>query len=233
MTGSFGPIYAISLRDPWLQTGPPAADQGAMVRRLPILLAAAIVAALPAAAAAAKPDERVAARAFADAALRAVPAIEEASAQLAAIGDPVSCDVPVPDSRRGEVDRLAGKLATARIIASFTRDVGPAMRRATRALDAVDTRDRALRHGRAAWHDVRSDYADFAEHPARDVCRQVGAYVDNGYEHTAGTRRGVRAYRAMVGWDTRSIDRRVKTAVERLVDLGVPAGEAAAFSGGL
>lgn len=224
-----------------------------MVHRFSIVLAAAALAAFPATSVAAdkdgkpqkskpakpaKPDERAAderaaARAFADAALRAAPAIEEASAQLGAIGDPVSCDLQVSASRQAEVDRLAGKLATAKIISSFTRDVGPAVRGMTRALDAVETRDRSLHQGRAAWHDVRSDYARFAEHPDRSVCRQVRAYVDNGFRHTSGTRRGIRAYRAMTQWDTRSIDRRVKAAVERLTDLGVPADEAAAFAGGL
>ncbi len=221
-----------------------------MLRQLSIVLAAATVAAFPQAAVAdkpdkgaktekresakpSKPDERAAARAFVDAALAVAPAMDEASAQLAAIGDPVSCAFHVPDARRAEIDGLAGKLATAKIIASFTRDVGPAVRSMTRALDAVETRDRALRRGRAAWHDVRADYARFAEHPDRSVCRQVRAYVDNGYKHTWGTRRGVRAYRAMTQWDTSSIDRRVKAAVERLEDLGVPADEAAAFAGGL
>ncbi len=221
-----------------------------MLRQLSIVLAAATVAAFPQAALADKPDkgaktekresakqprpnERAAAHAFVAAALTAAPAMEEASAQLAAIGDPVSCAVHVPDARRAEIDGLAGKLATAKIIASFTRDVGPAVRRMTLALDAVETRDRALRRGRAAWHDVRADYAGFAQHPDRSVCRQVRAYVDNGYRHTWGTRRGVRAYRAMTQWDTSSIDRRVKAAVERLEDLGVPADDAAAFAGGL
>ena len=228
-----------------------------MVRQISILLAAATLAAFPATAMAerakgdkpskldkpakgeggtskaAKPEERAAARAFADAALRAAPAMEKASAQLAPIGDPVSCDVQLSDSRRRQVDRLAGKLATAKLIASFSRAVGPAVRRVTRALDAVETRDRALRRGRAAWHDVRADYAGFAAHPDRSVCRQVRAYVENGFEHTWGTRRGVRAYRAMIAWDTTSIDRRVKAAVERLTALGVPADEAAAFAGGL
>ena len=138
-----------------------------MVRLFSTLLAAAAVAAFPATAIAtdkrdtgakperpakeAQPDERAAARAFADAALAAAPAIEEAGAQLAAIGDPVRCDLQVPDSRRGEIDRLAGKLATAKLIAGFTRTVAPAMRRATRALDAIQTSDSALRRGRATW----------------------------------------------------------------------------------
>ena len=220
-----------------------------MVRLFSTLLAAAAVAMFPTAAMAtdkrdtgakpenpakvAKPDERAAARAFADAALAAAPAIEAAGAQLAAIGDPVRCDLQVPGSRRGEVDRLAGKLATARLIAGFTRTVAPAMRRATRALDAIETNDGALRRGRAAWQDVRADYASFAAHPARSVCRQVRAYVENGYQHTSGTRRAVRAYREMTGWDTSHIDRRLKAAVKRLVALGVPADEAAAFAGGL
>ena len=223
-----------------------------MLRALSFLLAAMVLAAFPATAVADKPDKAakpglsadpgkskksaaapVAARAFADAALQAAPAIEAASIQLRAIGEPVSCAVEVPDARRGEIDRLAGKLATAKIISSFTRTVRTAIRRTTKALDATETRDRTLRRGREAWHDVRSDYADFAEHPDRAVCRQVAAYVANGYRHTYGTRRGVRAYREMIGWDTTSIDRRLKAAVRRLVELGVPADEAAAFAGGL
>jgi hypothetical protein len=210
-----------------------------MLRLISTLLASVALLAVPATAVADKPskgkdkDAAHDARAFADAALQAAPAIEAASAQLAAIGDPVSCPVDVPDARRAEIDELAGKLATARLIASFTRDAGPAVRRMTHALDAVETRDRVLRRGRNAWHDVRSDYARFAAHPDRSVCRQVRAYVDNGFRHTWGTRRGVRAYRAMTRWDTSSIDRRVKAAVERLEQLGVPADEAAAFAGGL
>lgn len=206
-----------------------------MLRTCLIMLTTVALAAMPASAVADKPAKGAEhdARAFADAALRVAPAIEQASAQLAAIGDPVTCPVRVPDARRAEIDGLAGKLATAKIIASFTRDVGPAVTRVTRTLDAVETRDRALRRGRDAWHDVRADYAGFAEHPDRSVCRQVRAYVANGYSHTHGTRRGVRAYREMMGWNTTSIDRRVKAAVARLVELGVPADEAAAFAGGL
>jgi hypothetical protein len=232
--------------------------QPSMLRAFSILLAALALVAVPATAVAAKPDKAgkpdkgakpghsadpgkskksvaapVVARAFADAALQAAPEIEAASMQLRAIGEPVSCAVEVPDARRAEVDRLAGKLATAKIISSFTRTVATAMRRTTKALDATETGDRTLRRGRDAWHDVRSDYADFAEHPDRAVCRQVAAYVANGYRHTYGTRRGVRAYRDMIGWDTTSIDRRLKAAVKRLVKLGVPADEAAAFAGGL
>jgi hypothetical protein len=204
-----------------------------MLGRLSILLAVVILVAVPSAATADRRAERAAARAYADAALRAAPAIETASAQLAAIGDATSCDVAVPAARRAELDSLAGKLATARIIAGFTRTVAPAMRRATRELKATKTHDRALRRGRAAWHDVRRDYAGFAKHPARSVCRQVRAYVDNDFEHTHGTRRGVRAYRRMVGWDTTDIDRRLEAAVDRLVELGIPADEAAKFAGGL
>ena len=218
-----------------------------MLRACLILLTTVALAAMPASAVADKPDKGAKpgkdskpdtgaehdARAFADAALRVAPAIEEASAQLSAIGDPVTCAIRVPDARRPEIDDLAGKLATAKIIASFSRDVRRAVKRMTRALDAVETRDRALRRGRDAWHDVRSDYAGFAEHPDRSVCRQSRAYVDNGYRHTHGTRRGVRAYREMIEWDTTSIDRRVKAAVERLVERGVPADEAPAFAGGL
>ena len=43
----------------------------------------------------------------------------------------------------------------------------------------------------------------------------------------------MRAFHAMMAWDTRDADRRLATAVSRLVELGIPAAEADAFDGQL
>ena len=55
----------------------------------------------------------------------------------------------------------------------------------------------------------------------------------NGFRHTRATRRTARAFHATMAWDTTDIDRRMAAAVERLVELGVPASEADAFDGEL
>ena len=57
--------------------------------------------------------------------------------------------------------------------------------------------------------------------------------VRNGYRHTSATRRAMRAFHAMMAWDTRDVDRRMAAAVNRLVELGIPAAEADAFDGEL
>ena len=43
----------------------------------------------------------------------------------------------------------------------------------------------------------------------------------------------MRAFHAMMAWDTRDVDRRMAAAVSRLVELGIPAAEADAFDGEL
>ena len=98
---------------------------------------------------------------------------------------------------------------------------------------ASNTTDTALKSGRTGWRRLRRTYADFAALPAANVCAQVRAYVRNGYRHTPATRRAMRAFHAMMAWDTRDVDRRMAAAVSRLVELGIPAAEADAFDGEL
>jgi triacylglycerol esterase/lipase EstA (alpha/beta hydrolase family) len=105
--------------------------------------------------------------------------------------------------------------------------------RASNELHAVATTDAALRTGRTGWRRLRRAYASFAELPAADVCAQVRAYVRSGFRHTSETRRAIRAFHAMMGWDTRDVDRRMTATVSRLVELGIPPSEADAFDGEL
>jgi hypothetical protein len=203
-----------------------------MHRRLVIFLL--IAASFPATASAQAPvDDATAARLFADTALRAAPQIAAASQQLEALGSTVDCDVRVPRRRRAAVTELSNSLHAAHVIAGFTRTVGPVLTRASNELHGVQTTDAALRSGRTGWRRLRRTYAGFAALPAADVCAQVRAYVRNRFRHTPETRRAMRAFHAMMAWDTRDVDRRMAAAVTRLIELGVHPSEADAFDGEL
>ncbi len=205
-----------------------------MHRRVTLSLLSALILAAPATAAAQGPvDDATAARLLTDAALRAQPQIAAASQQLEALGNRFSCDVDVPRKRRARVTELGTSLHIAHTIAGFTRTVGPVLERASNEMHSVDTTDAALKSGRTGWRRLRRTYADFAALPTFEVCAQVRAYVRNGYRHTTGTRRAMRAFHAMMAWDTRDVDRRMAGAVSRLVELGIPAAEADAFDGAL
>jgi hypothetical protein len=131
------------------------------------------------------------------------------------------------------VTELRNSLHVAHTIAGFTRTAGPVLARASNDLHGVNTGDAALRSGRTGWRRLRRTYAEFATLPVGNVCAQVRAYVRNGHRHTPETRRAMRAFHAMMAWDTRDVDRRMAAAVERLVELGIPASEADAFDGEL
>ena len=205
-----------------------------MHRRVTLSLLSALILAAPATAAAQGPvDDATAARQFTDAALRAQPQIAAASQQLEALGNRFSCDVDVPRKRRARVTELGNSLHVAHTIAGFTRTVAPILTRASNELHGIATTDTSLQSGRTGWRRLRRTYAGFAALPAADVCAQVRAYVRNGYRHTTATRQAMRAFHAMMAWDTRDVDRRMAGAVARLVELGIPAAEADAFDGEL
>jgi len=203
-----------------------------MRRRL--ISALLVLAAFPATAAAQEPaDDRAAARAFADAAVRAQPEIAAASEALEALGHDVRCAVDVPRRRRDAVNEVKSSLHFAQTIAGFTREVGPVLTRASNELHGVETADPILKSGRTAWRRLRRTYAGFARLPEANVCSQLRAYVRNDYRHTPETRRAMRAFHAMMAWDTADMDRRMEAAVRRMVALGIPAAEAEAFAGGI
>jgi hypothetical protein len=203
-----------------------------MRRRLAAALLTTAAAAAPATAAAAPPPE-AAARAFADAALDAQADLAVANRRLERLGDTPACRVRAPIRHRARVAELKTMFHMAHTIAGFTRAAGPALLRASRAMHGVDTDDAALKSGRTAWRRLRRIYEGFAALPVGSTCAQVRAYARNGFRHTPATRRTARAHRAMTAWDTTDIDRRMKRAVERLVELGIPAAEADAFDGEL
>jgi hypothetical protein len=203
-----------------------------MLRRIATAaLTSLALAAAPATAAAATPEE--AARAFADAALGAQADIATASEQLKRLDDQPACKVRAPRRKRAEVAELKTMFHVAHTIAGFTRAAGPALLTASTKLHSVETSDPALLAGRTAYRRLRRTYAGFATLPAGNACAEARAYARNGFRHTRATRRTERAFHAMMAWDTGDIDRRMTRAVERLVELGIPAAEADAFDGEL
>ena len=130
---------------------------------------------------------------------------------LEALGHDVRCAVDVPRRRRDAVNEVKSNLHFAQTIAGFTRAVGPVLTQASHDLHAVETADPALKSGRTAWRRLRRTYAGFAELPKANVCSQVRAYVRNGYRHTPETRRTMRAFHAMMAWDTADMDRACRT----------------------
>jgi hypothetical protein len=203
-----------------------------MQRPLVLSLLSVVIFAFPATAAA-QIDDATAARLLTDAALRAQPEIAAASQQLEALGEPAQCDFNVPRKRRARVIELRNSLHIAHTIAGFTRTVGPVLSRASNEMHGVGTTDAALKSGRTGWRRLRRTYAGFAALPAADPCAQVRAYVRNRLRHTPETRRAIRAFHAMMAWDTRDVDRRMTGAVTRLIELGIPTAEADAFDGEL
>ena len=129
---------------------------------------------------------------------------------------------------------LRNSLHIAHTIAGFTRTVGPVLTRASHELHGVVARrTRRSRAAAPAGAACAARTPGFAALPAADVCAQVRGYVRNSYRHTPETRRAMRAFHAMMAWDTRDVDRRMATAVSRLIELGIATAEADAFDGEL
>jgi hypothetical protein len=175
------------------------------------------------------PDERAAARAFADAGLRYQAAIEALEPQLDAL-------IERPERRCAE--RARRRSAEHRWdeingLGSFqdeqrptARLVEPAVTRLSLELHAVETADPALRGGRTAVRRLRRTNAAVAALPPVNVCAEVRRLVASGFEPTPAIRRMRRATaafeRVVAGDDT---ERRVDRMVSRMQELGVPASE--------
>jgi hypothetical protein len=210
------------------------ADTCSMSRRLaPALLCALLLLAVPTAASAQAPppDERVAARAFADITLQAAKEIQSIGESYG-IGDPPSCKAERRLARGTERQQLRFlEFWIAQEIAALTRALEPTLARTVTALDAVPTADKILIDGREAWHSVHDMYSRIAKLERVRVCSVMRDYVRGDYKRTRAMRRAARIFRVANDWDTRKIDRAMRKAEKRLVKLGVPAAEADGFDG--
>jgi hypothetical protein len=201
-----------------------------MCRRLIAALLFTLALALPATASAQAPDERAAARAFADITL---PAAHE----IAATTNALTIEFPTCKSQRRLARGTEAQQArmfefiAAHEIAKLTRLLGPALTRTVTALDGVQTADPALQDGRAAWHSVRRMYARIATLSHTRLCPVMRDYVRSDYKPSRAMRRASRVFRVAMRWDTTEIDLAMAKAIKRMVALGVPAEQADGFDG--
>jgi hypothetical protein len=201
------------------------------LRRLTTLLIAAVLLGAADAAAQAPPDERVAARAFADAAL----GFHAALAPLEPRYQEISRE-PLPRCVRRLVRRLPerravriGMLLLANHYGELGRLFAPPLTQLSRDLHGVQTADTALRAGRTAWRRMRRVFAELAAIRSVDICAEARRYVDGGFAPTPAIRRSRRLMALLERDPLDDFNRRVERAERRLVELGVPREEAEVF----
>jgi hypothetical protein len=200
----------------------------------PMLHGLAVVALTLAAAPAQAPDERAAARAFADAGLRFHAAVEAVRPQIARLPDPPDRKCAdrarrrIPERHWDEVN-LLGEVGD--VYGAVADLVEAPLMQFSLELHSVQTADPALRGGRTAIRRVRRAYVMIQALPPVDVCAEIRRWVDGGFEPTPAIRRERRALRALDALSTFRFLRRLGRTTARLRALGVPAHEADAFDG--
>jgi hypothetical protein len=194
---------------------------------------ALVALATPAVAAAQAPDERAAARAFADAGIRLAAFFDGSEAQFDAT---VTTRPPrcvrrllrqIPDDRARQAHILAGMPPEGRV----ARLVEQPLLEFSRRLHGVQTADPALRSGRTAWRRLRRAFLKMAPFADLNVCVELRRYAASGFRRTPAMRRASRALDAYARAITGDFGPRLDRAIERLQELGVPRAEARAFDG--
>ena len=191
---------------------------------LPILLLA-LLAPATASAQTPPPDERAAARAFADAAARFTDAIEAPTERLFDLFEHPLRRAPgcpaIAKKHRGGA--LIITLYDSNLV--FARDVTPVARAFRSELANVATADPALISGRAAWR-ARGRSIEATPEP-EDLCAKLAAWRRAGYPKST-VRKTMRDLESLA---TRgpSVERKLEAAAKRLIALGVPRDEARLF----
>jgi hypothetical protein len=176
---------------------------------------------------AAAADERAAARAFADAVIRAEPQLAAAVPQMKAELDKVDfegCALALRHAPRRHEARALGLFTTA-MVSAWLRPVMDPLRQLMADLDAVQTKDPTLRSGRAAW---RKGYKFFGRVAAdTDACPRLVAWRIRGWRRPPARP----ALSLQSAGEFGGTNRKMRRAVARLVKLGVPRRDAKRFSG--
>jgi hypothetical protein len=191
------------------------------------LLLLALLAPATASAQTPPPDERAAARSFADAAGRFTDAIEAPTNRLFAFMEHPFRRAPgCPKiARKRRLDALILTVRTRTL--EFARDAKPAMRTFRSELANVTTADRALISGRAAWR-FDGRVIERASEPG-DLCAELAEWRRTGYPRST-VREALRFLRSAGEGAGRAASRKREAAVKRMVQLGVPLAEAALFA---
>jgi hypothetical protein len=193
-----------------------------------VLAVAALALAVPTAASAQEPppDERAAARAFADAGVRFAKAVEN-------VGDD---DDALPYRECRPLFRKAARhkpdefeAITLRTAFRHTADLVREPLRQLRAdLANAQTRDPVLLSGRAAWRQAGRALAALG--PAGDPCAELRAWMRAGAPSAEG-HKALRELDPVVAAFGREYERKLRATSRRLVELGIPKQQAKAFQG--
>jgi hypothetical protein len=201
------------------------------MRRLTTLLIPAALLVAVAAPAQAPPDERAAARAFADAGLRFHAALAPLEPRYQEISR-----TPPPRCVRRFARRFREPRAVRILLlplASYYGEIGrlfaPALTTFSMNLHGIQTDDPALRAGRTAWRRMRQVFAELAAIPPVDICAEARRYIRGGFERTPAITHGLRLRALMRRDPVDDFNRRVARAGHRLRELGIPPEEAEAF----
>lgn len=190
------------------------------------LLLLALLAPATASAQTPPPDERAAAQAYADAAGRLTDAIEAPTERLFGFFEhPLQkapgCPRIAKRQRRGAV-----LISLYHRTLEFARDVSAATRAMRSELANVATADPALISGRAAW---RAEGRSLERLPAPgDLCAELASWRRAGYPE-ATVRKTLRAFESL-DEPVEGSGRKLRAAVERMVQLGVPREQAELFA---
>jgi hypothetical protein len=203
-----------------------------MSRRLaPAVLSALALLVAPATALAqAPPDERANARALADIGVRLTAEVEGTLNAWSPEAPACKSDKRLSRATGRQQERVF-ELYGAQFLGQLGRAIVPAIDRANAAMQAVPTADAALVGGRTAWSRLGRVYHIFASLPHVRLCIEQRNYVRHGFKRTPAMKRALRIMRKATRLDLERLDLMLSAAVERLVELGVPKEDAAAFGG--
>ncbi|MEA2312536.1 MAG: hypothetical protein QOE28_2504 [Solirubrobacteraceae bacterium] len=199
-----------------------------LLRRV-LVPAAALALLLAAAASAQAPDEGAAARAFAAAAGRVVPAITRADVRTTREVNAAATRRACRPALGGRHSRAAATLLEVYDLRRLAERLRAPMLRFRGELADAQTRDPALLSGRAAWRQLGRALAAL---PAAgpDPCASVAAWRRGGFPPAVprAAQRELDAFGRIAG---AAFDRKTEAARARLIELGVPQADAQAFSG--
>jgi hypothetical protein len=203
-----------------------------MPRRLVTLVVPAVLFLAAPASAQTPPDERAAAQAFADTAVRAEGEANALEADLRLASRIRKCEARqarhTPRRHQDDADLIVMLPGLAQLGQVFE----PLLTRVSMELHAVQTGDPALRSGRTAYRRIRRLYAVLADLPTYDTCAVLRDWARRGFRPTPTLRRVRRAaarLRPALNL-VRDVDERLSRAARRMRELGVPEAGIDAFA---
>jgi len=194
------------------------------VRLLTLIIAAGLLVPAAASAQTPPPDERAAAQALADAAKRLVATADGLEDDAVWLDECEALDEEPPARRRDAASDYASGLE----LRFYVDGLRPALMRFRTEIAAAQTADPVLRSGRAAGRRIARTLAAVIPAGEADPCVAYEAYARAGYPE--GPARTARALdRRLEEIATARTRRKIRTAADRMRQLGLSRADALAF----